>query len=75
MTFSDPLDKHTKGVAMMMSPAPPIAHLCVDIFEEENVKGTFEECIDTSHQYIIGYIVLWDQHDPDPAIGEANWTV
>ena len=72
MKFGDLFAKQIKGVTMGMSPAPPIANLFVGIFEEENVVGKFNHCIDYLKRFIDDGIGLWN-HDPDPLIDKANW--
>ena len=72
MKFGDLITKQIKGVAMGMSPAPPIANLFVGIFEEENVVGKFNNCIDSLKRFINNGIGMWN-HDTNPLINEANW--
>ena len=52
MKSGDLFTKQIKGVAMGMSPAPPIANLFVGIFEEENVLGKFNNYIDSLKRFI-----------------------
>ena len=72
MKFGDLFYKQILGVAMGMSPAPPIANLFVGIFEEENVVGKFAHCIASLRRFIDDGIGVW-LHDPDPEIDIANW--
>ena len=72
MKFGNLFTKQIKGVAMGMSPVPPIANLFVGIFEEENVVDKFDNCINSLKQFIDDGIGMWD-HDPDPLIDDANW--
>ena len=57
-----------------MSPAPPITHLFVSIFEEENVVDTFDDCIESLKRFTNGGIGMWD-NDPDPTVDNTNWTL
>ena len=49
MKFGDIFAKQIKGIAMGMSPSPPIANIFIAIYENEKVLGKFDDCILSSN--------------------------
>ena len=71
--FGDVLVKQIKGIAMGMSPAPPISNLYVAIHEEEEVLE-YLACnwLLFLKRFIDDGIGIW-LHHPDPAEDERRW--
>ncbi|EJK52773.1 hypothetical protein THAOC_27922, partial [Thalassiosira oceanica] len=71
--FGDVLVKQIKGIAMGMSPAPPIPNLYVAIHEEEEVLQ-YLACnwLLFLKRFIDDGIGIW-LHHPDPAEDERRW--
>lgn len=72
MRFGDIIVKQLIGVAMGMSPAPPIANLYVAIHEKESILSFLDSCILYLKRFIDDGLAIW-LHDPDPAVDAANW--
>lgn len=72
MRFGDIIVKQLIGVAMGMSPAPPIANLYVAIHEKGSILPFLDTCILYLRRFIDDGLAVW-LHDPDPAVDAANW--
>ena len=71
--FGDVLVKQIKGIAMGMSPAPPISNLYVAIHEEEEVLQYLAcKWLLFLKRFIDDGIGIW-LHHPDPAEDERRW--
>lgn len=71
--FGDVLVKQIKGIAMGMSPAPPIANLFVAIHEEKEVlQYVARNWLKFLKRFIDDGIGIW-LHHPDPAEDERRW--
>ena len=72
MKFVDIFAKQIKGIAMGMSPAPPIANIFIAIYKKEKILGKFDNCISFWRRFIDDGFGIWIHH-PDPTVDEANW--
>ena len=72
MKFGDISVKQIKGIAMGMSPAPPIANIFIAIYEKEKILGKFDDCISFLRRFIDDGFDIWIHH-PNPTVDEANW--
>ena len=72
MKSRDIFPKQMKGMAMGMSPSPPIANLRIAIYKNENVLGTFDDCISFLRCFIDDGFEVWT-HNLNPAVDATNW--
>mmetsp|Transcript_25192 Transcript_25192/g.40862 ORF Transcript_25192/g.40862 Transcript_25192/m.40862 type:complete len:678 (-) Transcript_25192:58-2091(-) len=71
MTFGDLFFLQLSGVAMGISPAPPIASIFYAIFENIMLPN-WTHCILFVRRFIDDGFAIWI-HDPDPTVDDENW--
>ena len=71
--FGDVLVKQIRGIAMGMSPAPPLANIFVAIHEEEEIWDFVKQgIVHFLRRFIDDGIGIWIHH-PDPTVDEQRW--
>jgi hypothetical protein len=71
MKFGDIFVQQLKGIAMGMSPAPPIANLYVALHEATCILPTFASSLFFYVRFIDDGLAIW-KHDSDPIIDARN---
>ena len=74
MRFGDLIAKQIRGIAMGMSPAPPIANIYVALHEEEEILPLLRTCVFFLNQFIDDGFGIWLHHS-DPEIDKRNWNL
>ena len=71
--FGDVLIKQIRGIAMGMSPAPPISNIFVAIHEEKEIwEFVRQRIVHFLRRFIDDGFGIW-LHHPDPAVDEQRW--
>ena len=72
LRFGDVLVKQISGIAMGMSPAPPLANLFMAIYEAKHVLPFIPSVVKYLHRFIDDGVGIW-LHDPNPSMDDSNW--
>ena len=72
MRFGDIITQQLVGIAMGMSPAPPIANLFMAIFERDHLLDKFEDFLILYLRFIDDGLGIWE-HSTDKKLDAKKW--